>query len=125
MKLIPMNGVNHNRKQLIIRDITERKLTEEKLRQTEKLSVVGQLAAEIAHEIRNPSTAIKGFAQLIKDDNDNEYADIMLRELDRIDGIINDLLILAKPEIKLFKTIHLNQLLDNLMTLLENASDYE
>lgn len=122
MKLIPMNGVNRNRKQMIIRDITERKLTEEKLRQTEKLSVVGQLAAGIAHEIRNPLTAIKGFTQLLKEDDDNGYADVMLNELDRIDGIINDLLILAKPEIRRFETIHLNQLLDNLIILLETQA---
>ncbi len=110
------------RKQLIIRDITDRKLTEEKLQQTEKLSVVGHLAAGIAHEIRNPLTAIKGFTQLLKEEYNTSYADVMIAELDRIDKIVGDLLILAKPEIQEFQTSNLNELIQDLYDLLKTQA---
>lgn len=122
MKLISMVQHSKKRKQLIIRDITDRKLTEEKLQQAEKLSVVGHLAAGIAHEIRNPLTAIKGFTQLLKEEHNNEYADVMIAELDRIDKIVGDLLILAKPEVKQFNVSNLNELMNDLFSLLKTQA---
>lgn len=56
------------------RDISENKKAQEILQKSEMLSVVGELAAGIAHEIRNPLTAIKGFMQLLKERNTN-YVD--------------------------------------------------
>ena len=50
----------------VTRDITERKQNEELLLRTEKLSVIGELAASIAHEIRNPLTSLKGFIQYLQ-----------------------------------------------------------
>ncbi|MEW8971658.1 MAG: histidine kinase dimerization/phospho-acceptor domain-containing protein, partial [Mesobacillus sp.] len=69
------------------------------LRQKEKLAVIGQMAAAIAHEIKNPLSALKGFTQLQqeKDKGDDHYYPIMLNEIDRINAIVNDLLILGKP----------------------------
>ncbi|MFD1738896.1 ATP-binding protein [Bacillus salitolerans] len=71
----------------------------------ERLNTVSQLAASIAHEVRNPMTAIKGFLQLIrKDTNLTEeqikYIDISLDELKRTEAIINDYLSLSKPSKK-------------------------
>lgn len=122
MKLISMVQPHKKRKQIIIRDITERKLTEEKLQQTEKLSVVGHLAAGIAHEIRNPLTAIIGFTQLLEEELNNEYIDVMSAELDRIDKIVGDLLILAKPEVKQFEASNLNELITDLFSLLKTQA---
>lgn len=118
MKLIPTVYKGRKTMQVIIHDITEQKLTEEKLQQTEKLSVVGHLAAGIAHEIRNPLTAIKGFTQLINEESSNQYIDVMLSELDRIEKIVSDLLILAKPEIKYFEQSNLNSLILDIVSLL-------
>jgi len=69
------------------------------LRQQEKLAVIGQMATAIAHEIKNPLSALKGFTQLQqeKDQGDDQYYPIMLNEIDRINSIVNDLLILGKP----------------------------
>lgn len=80
-------------------NITERKLAEELLIRSEKLSVIGQLAAGVAHEIRNPLTALKGFTQLLqrKTQQDREYYEIMLTELDRINFIVNEFMLLSKP----------------------------
>ena len=85
---------------IMARDITERKKTEELLRRSEKLTVVGEIAAGIAHEIRNPLTSLNGFIQLIQHGGaeKTEYYKIMLSELSRIENIISELLILGEPQ---------------------------
>ncbi len=85
---------------IMARDITERKKTEELLRRSEKLAVVGEIAAGIAHEIKNPLTSLNGFIQLIQSGgiDKDEYYQIMLSELSRIEHIISELLVLAEPQ---------------------------
>lgn len=70
------------------------------LRRKEKLAVIGQMAAGIGHEIRNPLSALKGFTQLQKEryPNTNEFYPIMIQEIDRINSIVNDLMYLGKPK---------------------------
>jgi two-component system sporulation sensor kinase A len=81
-------------------DITERKVSEELLVQSVKLSVVGQLAAGVAHEIRNPLTALKGFTQLLYQNTNTHqnYYEIMLTELERINYIVGEFMVLSKPQ---------------------------
>jgi two-component system, sporulation sensor kinase A len=55
---------------LILKDITEQRATEKLLLQAEKLNIAGQLAAAVAHEIRNPLTALKGFIKLLEASNE-------------------------------------------------------
>ncbi|HEY0828455.1 MAG TPA: PAS domain S-box protein [Bacilli bacterium] len=86
----------------IIRDITKQKKLlkeEDQLRKLDKLSAVGQLAAGVAHEIRNPLTVIKGFLQLLheKTEGNQPYFNIMFSELDRIVDILKEFMLLAKP----------------------------
>ncbi|WP_404328692.1 EAL domain-containing protein [Mesobacillus maritimus] len=84
---------------VVAKDITEKRRAEELLWNSEKLSLVGELAAGVAHEIRNPITAIKGFIQLFQQGLiRDEYFDIILSEFDRIEGIIKEFLSLAKPQ---------------------------
>jgi PAS domain S-box-containing protein len=79
-------------------DITERKIAEETLRKTEQLSMVGKLAAGIAHEIRNPLTSIKGFVQLLTESERGKvFTDIILEEIDRINSIVSEFMVFAKP----------------------------
>ncbi|MFA9558392.1 ATP-binding protein [Evansella sp. AB-rgal1] len=87
--------------QIMVRDITYRKQVEELINNSEKLSVAGQLAAGVAHEIRNPLTGIKGFIQLLKSSatENIQYYDIVLSEVERISEIVSEFLYLAKPEI--------------------------
>lgn len=86
----------------VVNDITvKQKRTEEMLLKSDKLKIVGQMAAGIAHEIRNPLTSIKGFLQLMKREgsgNIKDYTDIMLCELERINLIVSEFLFLSKPQ---------------------------
>lgn len=106
------------------RDITEKKKSEELLYQSEKLSAVGQLAAGIAHEIRNPLTSLKGFLQLIEMSGEGkpEYFEIMKSEFGRIEQILNELLILSKPQTLEKEVCSLNSLLDHIVTLLNTQA---
>ncbi|WP_419874862.1 ATP-binding protein [Candidatus Pristimantibacillus sp. PTI5] len=80
----------------------------------EIIAFVGKLAAGIAHEIRNPLTAIKGFMQLLKERNTN-YVDIMLVEIERINNIVNEFMSLAKPHNINFVRINLNKLIEDVV----------
>ncbi len=87
---------------MLLRDLGPIKQLEEKVRRTEKLAAIGKLAAGVAHEIRNPLSSIRGFAQFLghalKDrPKEQEYAHIMIREMDRINNVVTDLLSFASP----------------------------
>ncbi|USG68128.1 ATP-binding protein [Brevibacillus ruminantium] len=84
----------------VLRNITDSKRYEDELTKREALAAVGQLAAGMAHEIRNPLTSIKGFIQLLKEQTENaqnsSYFSVILTEIERIDGLLNDVLVLAR-----------------------------
>ncbi|KAB7709191.1 PAS domain S-box protein [Bacillus aerolatus] len=94
-----------NRLVSISQDITDVKKRDTLMSKWENSGVVGQLAAGIAHEVRNPLTAVKGFVQLLAQETGNKYSEIILSELERIGAILNEFLMLAKPqqEIKMEK----------------------
>lgn len=108
----------------IIRDLTERKRSEERLLRSEKLSVIGQLAAGVAHEIRNPLTALKGFTQLLRSryKDDSSYFDIMANELDRINLIVNEFMTLAKPHWTPFRQVEFGGILKSVLSVLETQA---
>ncbi|MET3574575.1 ATP-binding protein [Bhargavaea ullalensis] len=78
-------------------DITELKRSEQLTQKWEKLGVVGRLAAGIAHEVRNPLTSVKGFIQLMGEGSDSPFTEVILDELGRIELIMDEFLMLAKP----------------------------
>lgn len=84
----------------VVRDLTQYKALEDELSKREALASVGQLAAGMAHEIRNPLTSIKGFIQLLREQTRTKTAEtyfhVILGEIERIDGLINDVLVLAR-----------------------------
>ncbi|PLR76659.1 PAS domain-containing sensor histidine kinase [Bacillus sp. V3-13] len=122
IQLIPTIYKNRRMFQIIIRDITGQKRTEERLHNAEKLSVVGQLAASIAHEIRNPLTAIKGFTQLLGEREADDYTPVILEELKRIESIVTDLLVLAKPQATNMERANIVNLVKGVVTLLNTQA---
>jgi two-component system, sporulation sensor kinase A len=85
--------------QATVQNVTHRKLTEKLLSDREKLASLGQIAAGIAHEIKNPLSAVKGFLQLLKESNTHPYLDIMNDELDKALNTLQDLLQVSKPDL--------------------------
>jgi two-component system, sporulation sensor kinase E len=105
----------------IIRDITEQIEMQEQLRKSDTLSVVGELAAGIAHEIRNPMTALKGFIQLLENSvgKDHEmYFNVIMSELQRIESIITEFLVLAKPQAVQYQETNLIKIMKDTVELL-------
>nr|WP_249317152.1 ATP-binding protein [Bacillus sp. FJAT-50079] len=82
----------------VFKDITELKEKTNQIKQLDKLGAVGQLAAGIAHEIRNPLTSVKGFVQLLAEETNSKYSQIITSEIERIEFIMNEFLVLAKPQ---------------------------
>jgi len=97
---------------------------EEKLRTTEKLAVVGELAAGIAHEIRNPLTSLRGFVQLFQSQSkeENPIHRIMLDELERINMIASELLVLSRPQEIIFTQTDVSQVLSDVVQLLSSEA---
>lgn len=98
----------------------ERSVMKEEILRAEKLNTMGELAASIAHEVRNPLTVVKGFLQLIQKDNqaNHPYLPLILSELGRAEVIISDYLNFAKPEFKKLEQFALSTALSDVIILL-------
>jgi PAS domain S-box-containing protein len=105
----------------ILTDITERKEIEAEMLRLDRLGLVGEMAASIGHEIRNPMTTVRGFLQIMSEktayQNDIEYFEMMIEELDRANSIITEFLSLAKNKIVDLKPVNLPSLLHNILPL--------
>jgi len=87
---------------ILLRDMTEVRRLKEEIARSRRLASLGNLAAGVAHEIRNPLSSIKGFATWFREryrDNseDRETADVMIHEVDRLNRVITQLLEFARP----------------------------
>ncbi|MGG6448703.1 PAS domain S-box protein [Pseudobacillus badius] len=105
-----------------ITDITERVRLESEVARLDRLYLVGEMAAGIAHEIRNPMTTVRGFLELSKSDPEHlmiKYVDLMLGELDRANSIITEFLNLAKNKVSDKKRQYLNPVIEGLYPLIQ------
>ena len=107
---------------VVLRDMSAIKRLEEQVRRAERLAAVGRLAAGVAHEIRNPLSSIRGFAYLLgrghgKDSAEREYADVMVREIDRINHVVTNLLNFSRPMLPEPETTRLADLIDHVVSL--------
>lgn len=107
----------------IANDITELRYYQQEITRLDSLNLVGEMAAGIGHEIRNPMTAVRGFLQLLgakeRYAQDKEFMDLMLEELDRVNEIITEYLILAKNNSVELKKQSLNQKVRTILPLLQ------
>jgi signal transduction histidine kinase len=106
-----------------LRDITELRNLREKLVNAEKMAALGAVAARVAHEIRNPLVSVGGFAKRLEsklDGNLREYAEIIVREVGRLEDILREILGFVK-EVRLAKEItNFNNLLDDVLRLMKS-----
>ncbi len=113
---------------LLLRDLTNVRELEEAVRQADRLSSLGALAAGLAHEIKNPLGGIKGAAQLLEmefpeNEELREYIRVMLKEVQRVNLIVEELLALASPgRLKLGK-VNLHRVLTDIVLLQRRATD--
>jgi len=106
----------------VLIDTTSLRQLQNEMRNVDRLAAVGVLAAGLAHEIKNPLVSIKTFAQLLPEKFDDaefreDYANIMVNEVDRIDKIVNRLLTLSRPVEYADENVEINALLEHVLTL--------
>jgi len=111
---------------LIIRDLSRVRELEETVRRADRLSMLGTLAAGLAHEIKNPLGGIKGAAQLLamelgEESTLKEYTAVMIREVERVNGIIEELMDLARPRPPQIGEVDLSQILGDIVLFQKEA----
>lgn len=108
----------------IVSDITEQRKMETEMLRMDRLNLVGEMAASIGHEVRNPMTSIRGFLQMFRDKylDDQEFLSIMIAELDRANSIISDFLSLAKNKMVHLQPVRLTSLLKAMLPLLQASA---
>jgi two-component system sensor histidine kinase HydH len=112
---------------LLFKDLTEVRTLRREVARSQRLASVGRLAAGVAHEIRNPLSSIKGFATYFKErypdrQDDQQTADIMIQEVDRLNRVVGQLLEFAKPVPVKPKPVSLQALLDDSIKLITDQA---
>jgi signal transduction histidine kinase len=114
---------DENEALFIVRDLTELQQLQNEITRLDRLKLVGEMAASIAHEIRNPMTTVRGFLQLLsgkrKCADFTEYFTLMIEELDRANAIITEFLSLAKNKAVCLESQNLNSVIHSLAPLIQ------
>lgn len=110
---------------VLVRDRTEIKKLENSLQESERLAAIGRLAAAVAHEVRNPLSALRGFAQFFEGrlagrEPEETYARTMVVEADRLNRVITDLLFLARPKPLRKSSVRMTKMLESVEALLRS-----
>lgn len=107
----------------IIRDVTSRKNLEQSVSRLDRMNIIGEMAANVAHEIRNPLTTVRGYLQMMASKKDfysyKDRFELMIDELDRTNSIIREYLSLAKNKLVELQKKDLNIIINSLLPLLE------
>lgn len=111
---------------VIFQDLTRLKAMEEELRRDEKMKALGELSVGIAHEIRNPLASISGSIQMLREEvslagDSRKLMDIILRETERLNQLITDYLLFARPARELKDTIELGSLIGETLDVFRNS----
>ena len=116
---------------LVFQDTTRIREMEQEVKRMEDMAMLGELAAGIAHEIRNPLASISGSIQVLNDSLSQEEAhinrrliEIILREVSRLDHLVNDFLQFARPQRIEIEKFELNQLIMDTLYLFQNSQSW-
>jgi len=109
----------------IFQDLTKIREMEEDLKRADRLAAIGTMAAGLAHEIRNPLASISGSIEIMKEEMDGsgqspKLMDIVLREIGRLDSLIADFLLFARPSSPQKNLVHLNKIITDLLQVIKN-----
>jgi PAS domain S-box-containing protein len=112
----------------IVRDVTELKEMEDRLMEKERLAAVGELAATVAHEVRNPLAGIRGGCEILLEgyadgDMRHEIGEEIIRQVDRLNNTVHELLLYAKPKVPDPVPTDLHALIDRAIRLAQGARD--
>ncbi|MFP3870665.1 MAG: two-component system sensor histidine kinase NtrB [Syntrophobacteria bacterium] len=113
---------------LIFQDLTEFRQMEEQVRRMDRLAVAGELAAGIAHEIKNPLASLSGSLQMLKGELDlspvhTRLMDITLREAERLNTLVNEFLLFSRSSKKVVRWVEVNEVINNTLELLRNSRE--
>jgi PAS domain S-box-containing protein len=106
----------------IVIELTEKKRLEEEIARLDRLNLVGEMAACICHEVRNPMTTVKGFLQLTRNKQDaknKEFFDLMIKELDRANSILSEFLSISRNKVTIFEQCNINDIITSILPLVE------
>ena len=116
---------------LVFQDTTRIREMEQEVKRMEDMAMLGELAAGIAHEIRNPLASISGSIQVLNDSLSKEEThinrrlmEIVLREVSRLDHLVNDFLQFARPQRIEIEEFELNQLIMDTLYLFQNSQSW-
>jgi two-component system sensor histidine kinase PilS (NtrC family) len=114
---------------LILQDVTRMKQIQEEMREVEGLALIGELAAGMAHEIRNPMASISGSIEMLRDeieqnDVNSRLMDIILRETERLNDLVADFLLFARAQRPRLTELDLNQLIIESLELFKNSQRF-
>ncbi|WP_139492627.1 PAS domain-containing sensor histidine kinase [Brevibacillus dissolubilis] len=112
---------------VIFKDVTNLRSFEQKIERSDRLAMIGQIAAGTAHEIRNPLTSIKGFLQMFLHsftesgmEREKTYTEIMLTEINRINALVSEFLLLSKPRDVQYQLVDLNVVFDEILPIVQS-----
>ncbi|NQX69200.1 PAS domain-containing protein [Paenibacillus alba] len=114
---------------VIFKDVTNMRSLEEMVQRSDRLAMIGQIAAGTAHEIRNPLTSIKGFLQVLRRtfevqgmNKEQSYTEVMLEEINRINELVNEFLLLSKPKHVSYERIDVTEVLRGILPIINNEA---
>lgn len=110
----------------ILVDLTEYKQMEREIARLDQLNLIGQMAANLGHEIRNPMTTVRGYLQILRPQEkyreESETIDLMIEEIDQANAIITQFLSLARDKLVQLNPADLNVIIGNLLPFLKNTA---
>jgi two-component system sensor histidine kinase PilS (NtrC family) len=124
LTLAPLEGTGRAARLIVFQDLTALRRAEDELRRADRLAALGTLAAQLAHEIRNPLAAMRGSAQMLaqdkaEDPSSSRLTTILLRESDRLSRLVEDFLRFARPPKPVRRTVDVELLVRETLEMLQ------